>query len=61
MRVVDPTLPRYGTDLMTLQNELLHTLCRWWDSRTWFALACRLDLKHGFPEFTPKGRAYAQT
>ena len=23
MRVVDPTLPRYGTDLMTLQNELL--------------------------------------
>jgi hypothetical protein len=22
MRVVDPTLPRDGTDLMTLQNEL---------------------------------------
>jgi hypothetical protein len=31
MRVVDPTLPRYGTDVMTLQNELLHTLCRGWD------------------------------
>ncbi len=26
MRMADPTLPRYGTDLMTLQNELLHTL-----------------------------------
>jgi hypothetical protein len=26
MRVVDPTLPRYGTDLMTLQNELLHMI-----------------------------------
>ncbi len=24
MRMVDPTLPRYGTDLMTLQSELLH-------------------------------------
>ncbi|SRR6266852_7010218 len=31
MRMVDPTLPRYGTDLMTLRNELLHTLSRWWD------------------------------
>jgi hypothetical protein len=30
MRVVDPTLPRYGTDLMTLQNELLHSLGSWW-------------------------------
>ena len=26
MSVVDPTLPRYGTDLMTLQNELLAML-----------------------------------
>ena len=26
MRMVGPTLPRDGTDLMTLQNELLHTL-----------------------------------
>jgi hypothetical protein len=24
MRLVDPTLPRYSTDLMTLQFELLH-------------------------------------
>jgi hypothetical protein len=31
MRVVDPTLPRYGTDLTTLQNELLHTLGSGWD------------------------------
>ncbi len=38
MRMVDPTLPRYGTDLMTLQNELLHTLSRWWDLRTRSAL-----------------------
>jgi len=26
--VVDPNYSRYGTDLITLQNELLHTLCR---------------------------------
>ncbi len=52
MRVVDPTLPRYGTDLMTLQNELLQTLCRGWDldflcSRSRFSetvqRACFLD------------------
>jgi hypothetical protein len=24
MRLVDPTLPRHGTDLMSLQFELLH-------------------------------------
>ena len=26
MRVVDPTPPRYGTDLITQQDELLHIL-----------------------------------
>ena len=39
MRVVDPTIPRYGTDLIPLWSELLHSLSRWWDSGAFGATA----------------------
>src|SRR5882724_9422296 len=42
-KVLD-TERRFIDDLMTLQNELLLS-GSWWDSRTRFVLACRLDLK----------------
>jgi len=44
-RMVDPTLPRYGSDLMTLQFELLHECCS-------LAFAA-VVVKMGFPSVWP--------